>query len=54
MWKNVSNKHQKKTSFLVVKDNHFLMGLRIIMLEKLSSKELFSSLISATDHHPTL
>ena len=54
MWKNVSKKHQKKTSLLVVKDNHFLMGLRIIILENLSSKELFSLLISPTDHHPTL
>ena len=54
MWKNVSNKHQKKTSLLVVKDNHFLRGLRTIILEAISSKELFSSLISATDHQPTL
>ena len=46
--KNVSNKQ-----ITVVKDHHLLRGLRIIILEKLSSKELYSLLISAIDHQPT-
>ena len=37
---------------LVVKDHHSLRGSRIITLEKLSSKELYSLLISAIDHPP--
>ena len=41
------------TSLLVVKDHHLLTGLRIIIVEKLSSKELYSLLISAIDHQPT-
>ena len=35
------------------KDHHLLRGLRIIILEKLSSKELYSLLISAINHQPT-
>ena len=35
---------------LVVKDHHLLTGSRIIILEKISSKELYSFLISAKDH----
>ena len=49
--KNVSTKHQN-TSLLVVKDHHWLRGSRIIILEKLSSKELYSLLISAINHQP--
>ena len=47
MEKNVSNKQ-----VTVVKDHHLLRGLRIIILEKLSSKELYSLLISAINHQP--
>ena len=43
----------KNTSLLVVKDHHLLRGSRIIILEKLSSKELYSLLISAIEHQPT-
>ena len=43
----------ESTSLLVVKDHHLLTGLRIIIVEKLSSKELYSLLISAIDHQPT-
>ena len=50
--KKVSKK-TKNTSLLVVKDHHLLRGSRIIILEKLSSKELYSLLISAIDHQPT-
>ena len=32
----------ENTSLMVVKDHHLLRGLRIIILEKLSSKELNS------------
>ena len=38
---------------MVVKDHHLLSGSRIIILEKLSSKELYSLLISAKTHQPT-
>ena len=38
---------------LVVKDNSLLRGSRIIILEKLSFKELYSLLLSAIDHQPT-
>ena len=50
--KNVSNKHQKILVSWVVKDDHLLRGSRIIILEKLTSKELYSLLISAIDHQP--
>ena len=43
----------ENTSLLVTKDHHLLRGSRIIILEKLSSKELYSLLISAIDHRPT-
>ena len=36
----------------VVKDHHLLRGSRIIILENLSSKELYSLLISAINHQP--
>ena len=35
-----------------VKDHHLLRGSRIIILENLSSKELYSLLISAINHQP--
>ena len=38
---------------LVVKDHHLLRGSRIIILEKLSCKKLYSLLISAIEHQPT-
>ena len=53
MWKKCTKQTSENTSFLVVKDDHLLRGSRIIILEKLSSKELYSLLISATDHQPT-
>ena len=53
MWKKCINQTSENTSFLVVKDDHLLRGSRIIILEKLSSKELYSLLISATEHQPT-
>ena len=53
----ISKKYIKQTSenttLLVVKYHHLLRGLRIIILEKLSSKELDSFPISAIDHQPT-
>ena len=53
MWKKCTKQTSENTSFLVVKDDHLLRGSRIIIQEKLSSKELYSLLISATDHQPT-
>ena len=54
MWKKCIKQTSETTSLLVVEDLHLLMGSRIIILEKLSSKELYSLLISAIDQYPTL
>ena len=53
MWKKCIKQASENTSLLVVKDHHLLRGSRIIILEKLSSKELYSLLISAINHQPT-
>ena len=53
MWKKCIKETSENTSLLVVKDHHLLRGSRITILEKLSSKELYSLLISAIEHHPT-
>ena len=52
-WKKCIKETSKNTSLLVVKDHHLLRGSRIIILEKLNSKELYSLLISAIEHQPT-
>ena len=46
-------KQTSENTSLRSRDHHLLRGSRIIMLEKLSSKELHSLLISAIDHQPT-
>ena len=53
MWKKCIKQASENTGLLVVKDHHLLRGSRIIILEKLSSKELYSLLISVIDHQPT-
>ena len=53
MWKKCIKQTSQNTSLLIVKDHHLLKCSRIIALQKLSSKELFSLLISAIDHQPT-
>ena len=53
MWKKCTKKTLENTSLLVVKDHHLLKGSRIIIMEKLSSKGLYSLLISAIDYQPT-
>ena len=53
MRKKFIKQTSENTSLLVVKDHHLLRGSRIIILEKLSSKELYSLLISAINHQPT-
>ena len=53
MWKKCIKQISENTSLLVVKDHHLLRGSSIIIIEKLSSKELYSLLISAIDHQPT-
>ena len=50
MWKKSIKQTSENTSLLIVKDHDLLRGSRIIILEKLSSKELYSLLISAIDH----
>ena len=46
-------KTSENTSLLVVKDHHLLRGSRIIILKNLSSKELYSLLISSINYQPT-
>ena len=41
MWKKCIKQISENNSLLVVKDYHLLRGLRIIIQEKLSSRELF-------------
>ena len=53
MWTKCIKQTSENTSLLVVKDHHLLRGSRIIILEKLNSKELYSLLISAIEHQPT-
>ena len=53
MWEKCIKQTSENTSFLVVKDHHLLRGSRIIILEKLISKELCSLLISVIEHQPT-
>ena len=50
MWKKSIKQTSENTSLLIVTDHDLLRGSRIIILEKLSSKELYSLLISAIDH----
>ena len=54
MWKKCIKQTSANTSFQVVKDHHLLRGSRIIIVEKLSPKELYSLPIFAIDHQPTL
>ena len=54
MWRKCIKQTSENTSFLVVKDHHLLRGSRTIILEKLSSKELYLLLISAIDHQAVL
>ena len=53
MWKKCIKQTSENASLLVVKDHHLLRGSTIIILEKLSSKKLYSLLISAIDDQPT-
>ena len=53
MWKKCIKQTSENTTLLVVKDHHFFRDSRIIILEKLISKELNSFLISAIGHQPT-
>ena len=53
-WKKCIQQTSKNTSLQVVKNHHLVRGSRIIILEKRSSKELYSWLISVIDHQPTL
>ena len=53
MWKKRIKQTSENSSLLVVKDHHLLRRSRIIILEKLSSKELYSLLISAIEYQRT-
>ena len=53
MCKKCIKKPSENTSLLVVKDHHLLRGSRIIILEKLSSKELYTLLIFVINYQPT-
>ena len=52
MWEKCIKQTSENTSLLVVNDHHLLTVSRIIILEKLISKVLYSLLISAIDHQP--
>lgn len=51
-WKYCLKQTLENTNLLVVEDYHFTKGLKIDILEKLNSRELYSVLISAIDHQP--
>lgn len=51
-WKYCLKQTSENTNLLVVEDYHFTKGLKIDILEKLNSRELYSVLISAIDHQP--
>ena len=53
IWKKCIKQTSENTSLLVVKDHDLLRGSRIIVLEKQTSKKLYSILISAIDYQPT-
>ena len=53
MCKKCIKKPSENTSLLVVKDHHLLRSSRIIILEKLSSKELYTLLIFVINYQPT-
>ena len=53
MWKKCIKLTSENTSLLVVKNHHLLRGSKIVILEKLSSKELYLLLISAINCQPT-
>ena len=53
IWKKCIKQTSENNSLLVVKGHYLLRSSRIIILEKLSSKELYSLLISAIVHQPT-
>ena len=43
----------RNISLLVVEGRHLIRGSRIVLLEKLNSRGLYSALISAIGHKPT-
>ena len=53
MWKYCLKQTSENTKLLVAEDYHLITGLRIVILEKLNLRELYSVLISAIDHQPT-
>ena len=53
MWKHCLKQTSENTNLLVVEDYYLITGLRIVILQKLNSKELYSVLIFAIDHQPT-
>ena len=53
MWKKCIKQTSENSRLLVIKDHHLLRGSRIIILEQLSSKELYLLLIFAINHQPT-
>ena len=46
MWKNYLKQTSENTSLLVVEGHHLIRGSRVVILEELNSKELYSVLIS--------
>ena len=52
-WNILKSEYVLQNSLLVVKVHHLLRASRVLILEKLSSKELYQLLISAIDHQST-
>ena len=53
MWKKCIKQTLEKTSLLAVKNHHLFRGSRIITLEQLSPKYLYSLVIFEINHQPT-
>ena len=52
-WKTIIKENPGNVSNLLIHDHHLIKGARILALEKLSSKELFSILITKFTNKPS-
>ena len=52
-WKTIVKQNPGNVSDLLIHDHHLIKGARILTLEKLSSKELYSILITKFTNKPS-
>ena len=52
-WKTIIKKNPGKVRDLLIQDHHLIKGARILTFEKLSSKELYSTLITKFTNKPS-